>query len=143
MDVESRPAKSRTRKAISRREFARQVAMMTATAAAALGGTPVLDLQNARAAQGPTQQAKSPALSARGQAEADARFQAILASCGDRLNEVQKADLRRLSNELQDSLERLRAYSLSNGDAPATVLKPLVEREKSPAAAPAARKAKG
>jgi len=143
MNAEFPPAKSRTRKAISRREFARQAALITATAAAALGRAPILPLENASAAQAPPQQAKPLKLSARSQAEADARFQAILASRGDRLNEAQRTDLRRLSNELQEPLEKLRAFSLSNGDPPATVLKPLVEREKAPAVTPVARKEKG
>jgi len=142
MDAQSLPAKSRTRKPISRREFARQAALMAATTAAALGSDSLLPLENASAAQVPPQQTKPSVLSARSQAEADARFQAIRASCGDRLSEGQLADLRHQNSELQESLEKLRAFSLSNGDSPATVFKPLVEREKAPAAAPLAGKEK-
>ncbi len=126
---------------ISRREFARRVALTTATAAA----LPAALLEEARAASPATQEAaKSPALTSASQAEVDSRVQAIFGRYGDRLSEVQKADVRRLILTLQQQLERLRAYSTANDDAPATVLKPIVERDKGrPAATIPAKPRKG
>jgi hypothetical protein len=71
-------------------------------------------------------------LSPEGQAEAEARFQSILAQYGTRFSDDQKADLRRLSIVVQTPLERLRAYKVENGDGPGLYLKPLFEREKKP-----------
>jgi hypothetical protein len=73
-----------------------------------------------------------PKLSPEGQTEAEARLQSILAQYGTRFSEDQKADLKRLCLLAQPPLDRLRAYALENGDAPALYLKPLVEREKKP-----------
>jgi len=120
---------------ISRREFARRVALTTVTAAA----LPAALLEEARAAIPALQEAaKPPALTPAGQGEVDSRIQAILGRYGDRLSEAQKADVRRLVTGLQPQLEKLRAFAIANEDAPATVLKPIVEREKKrPATAPA------
>jgi len=74
-----------------------------------------------------------PKLSAEGQAEAEARLQAILSRYGSRFSDAQKADLRRLCFLAQPPLDHLRAYALKNWDGPALYLKPLVEREKKPA----------
>jgi hypothetical protein len=76
------------------------------------------------------QSSDTPSLSSESQAEAGARLQAILAVYGSRFSDTQKSELRRLCFAAQPSLDRLRAYSLENGDAPALYLKPLVEREK-------------
>jgi hypothetical protein len=79
----------------------------------------------------PAQQTPNqPALSPESQAEAEARFQTIIAQYGARFSEEQKTDLRRLCKSGQPALDRLRAYSLENGDGPALYLKPLVERDK-------------
>ena len=120
---------------ISRREFARRVALTTVTAAALPGALVEEVCAAAPAAQ---EAAKPPVLTPAGQAEVDARIQAILGRYGNRLSEAQKADVRRLASVLQPQLEKLRAYPIANEDAPATVLKTIVEREKNrPAAAPA------
>jgi hypothetical protein len=79
-----------------------------------------------------------PKLSPEGQSEAEARLQTILAQYGTRFSEDQKADLKRLCLLAQPPLDRLRAYAIENGDGPALYLKPLVEREKKPAAKPSA-----
>jgi hypothetical protein len=76
----------------------------------------------------------APKLSPPSQAEADFRFQAILNQYPDRFSEAQKTDLRRLCVLLQPPLDRIRAYGISNGDLPALYLKPLVDRDKKPAA---------
>jgi hypothetical protein len=112
---------------ISRREFARRAAIVSA---ATMVPADALTVTSPSAIPTITQAPDSPSLSAEGKAEAEARYQAILAAYGARFSETQKADLRRLSYEAQEPLDRLRAYSIANGDGPALYFKPLVEREK-------------
>jgi hypothetical protein len=107
---------------ISRREFARRAAIASAVSIVPTGVLPSASQQTSTAS----------VLSPESQTEADARYQAILASYGSRFSDAQKADLRRLCSAAQPSLDRLRAYSIENGDGPALYLKPLVEREKKP-----------
>jgi hypothetical protein len=126
-----------TDKPFSRREFARRAALGAATAAV----LPLREIVPDAGASAP-QPAQAPAqtptsarkLSPQSQAEADFRFQAILSQYPDRFSEAQKTDLRRLCVLLQPPLDRLRAYGISNGDLPALYLKPLVDRDKKPAA---------
>jgi hypothetical protein len=130
-----------TDKPFSRREFARRAALGAATAAV-LPLREIVPDAGASApqpAQAPAQisaqnPAGAPKLSPQSQAEADFRFQAILNQYPDRFSEAQKTDLRRLCVLLQPPLDRIRAYGISNGDLPALYLKPLVERDKKPAA---------
>jgi hypothetical protein len=112
---------------ITRREFARRAAMVSAVTMVPAGA---LAAHSPSAVPPFTQTPGSPSLSAEGKAEAEARHQAILAVYGARFSETQKTDLRRLSYEAQEPLDRLRAYTIENGDGPALYLKPLVEREK-------------
>jgi hypothetical protein len=115
--------------AISRREFARRAAMVSAAslAPASLMNTGAL------AAPSLTQQPPVPAsLSQESQAEVESRIQALLSKYGSRFSEAQKTDLRRLCKEAQPMLDRLRAYPTENGDGPALYLRPLMEREKKP-----------
>ena len=137
---------------ITRREFARRAALASAVAAVAPGVTvsttaappnehpPVTASDRSghpsnppsapdRPEQQPPEMAK---LAPESRAEAEARFQTILSQYGNRLSDAQKTDLHRLSALAQPPLDRLRAYPLENGDAPALYLKPLVEREKNP-----------
>ena len=121
--------------AISRREFARRAALVSA--AASLTPSNLLTPES-NAASPPAQvPAKAPKLSPEGQAEVEARIQSIFAQYGSRLSEVQKADIRRLATEAQPMLERLRAFTTDNGSGPALYLKPLMEREKKPSPKPA------
>jgi hypothetical protein len=125
---------NRERSAISRREFARRAAMVSAAASLApanlLHAEPPVSLT-------PAQQApNAPKFSPESQAEVDSRIQTIMAQYGNRLSDAQKADIRRLAAEAQPPLDRLRAYPTENGDGPALYLKPLMEREKKPAPAP-------
>jgi hypothetical protein len=117
--------------AISRREFARRAAMVSA--AASLAPANLLDAEPPTLPAQAPQATASPKLSAESQAEVDSRIQAILAQYGNRLSDAQKADVRRLATEAQPLLDRLRAYATENGDGPGLYLKPLVEREKKPA----------
>ena len=113
--------------AISRREFARRAAMVSAAtlAPANLLGSDVLPAM-------PQQQPVSANLSPESQAEVESRIQAILGEYGGRFSDAQKADVRRLCKEAQPMLDRLRAYRVENGDGPALYLRPLMEREKKP-----------
>ncbi|MGB9466337.1 MAG: hypothetical protein WBR10_14605 [Candidatus Acidiferrum sp.] len=122
---------------ISRREFARRAAIVSAVSLVSQSSLPIHAASTEPLAQQPSDVR---ALSAEGQAEAEARYQAILAVYSPRFSDAQKTDLRRLCFMAQPSLDRLRAYSIENSDAPALYLKPLVEREKktAPAAAPRA-----
>jgi hypothetical protein len=120
---------------LSRREFARRAALGTAATSTML--LPLPDL----AAAGPSSSmAQLPAdaskLSPQSQAEAEARYQSILALYAERLSDAQKTDLKRLCFALQPQLDRLRAWPIANSAQPALYLKPLVEREKKSAAAP-------
>jgi hypothetical protein len=132
-------------KPFSRREFARRAALGAAAAAV----LPLREIVPAnvesepRLAQAPAQTSRqnptgAPKLSPQSQAEADFRFQAILNQYPDRFSEAQKTDLRRLCVLLQPPLDRIRTYAVSDGDLPALYLKPLVERDKKPAASASA-----
>ncbi|HKN73717.1 MAG TPA: hypothetical protein VJW94_00970 [Candidatus Acidoferrum sp.] len=116
---------------ISRREFARRAAIASAVSMVPTGALPA-DSPSADSlpAQGPG----APALSRESQAEAEARYQAILAVYGPRFTDTQKTDLRRLCSLAQEPLDHLRAYTIENGDGPALYFKPPVEREKKPEA---------
>lgn len=119
--------------AISRREFARRAAMVSA--AASLAPANLLGSQPPSPPPLPQQSPGGPKLSPESQMEVDSRIQSILAQYGNRLSEAQKSDIRRLAAEAQPPLDRLRAYAVENGDGPALYLKPLIEREKKPAQA--------
>ena len=123
---------------VSRRDFARSI---VAASAVTVVPPSTLSLPAAPApGESFSQQPPStPALSAEGQAEAEARYQTILKLYGPRFSDAQKADLRRLCFAAQPSLDRLRAGPVSNGDNPALYLKPLVEREKKVTASPPVR----
>jgi hypothetical protein len=123
---------------ISRREFARRAAM--ASAAASLAPVEILSAESGAEPPAPQQPPELPKLTHEGQAEVEARIHAILSQYGKRFTEEQKKDIRRLCALAQPPLDRLRAYAIENGDGPALYLKPLVEREKKPAARPAAAK---
>jgi hypothetical protein len=121
---------------ISRRQFARRAALLSASAsivpaASVFAGSPV-----AMPAQQPAE--THPNLPAESQAEAEARYQQILSQYGSRFNAEEKASLREMNMVTQASLDKVRAYSLENGDGPALYLKPLVERENKPVPPPAA-----
>jgi hypothetical protein len=120
--------------AISRREFARRAALVSAAASLApsnlLGSAPAA---GPRPAQQP---ANAPKISPEGQVEVESRVRSIFAQYGNRLSDTQKADIRRVANEAQPPLDRLRAFTTENGDGPGLYLKPLIEREKKPSPIP-------
>lgn len=105
---------------LSRRAFARH-AVVAATTAVVL---PQVFAQTGPAppkttAAQPKPSDNPPTLSAAGQAEVEARINTIFARYGSRLNDEQRADIRRLVTGGQAGLEALRAWPLSNGNEPA------------------------
>jgi len=108
---------NKKRTGISRREFARQAALGTATAACL--PAELLAQPTAR----PQAPAQAKRLSPASQAEADAKIQAIFRKYGDRFSDAQKADIRRLVIEGQEPLEKMRAFPLDNADQPANVMR--------------------
>jgi hypothetical protein len=119
--------RNRTERTISRREFAQRAALLSATASFAPAEMLRADISSDSA---PRPQQTAPKLNTAGQAEADARYQQILALYSDRLDDSQKATVKRMCNELQPALERLRVFKLENSDVPALFLKPLYERDR-------------
>jgi len=117
-----------TNTAMTRREFAKRAAF----AGAAATFVPTEVLPQAPAPAPPP--SSSPELPPASKSEADSRVQTILALYASRFSESQIADLRKISASTQLSLDRLRAYKIENSNEPALYLKPLVEREKKPAA---------
>jgi hypothetical protein len=124
--------------AISRREFARRAAFVSA--AASLAPSNLLFTESGAAPLPAQQPANPPKLSPESHAEVEARIQSIFAQYGSRLSDAQKADIRRLATEAQPQLIRLRAFATANGDGPALYLKPLMERERKPTPTPATPK---
>ncbi len=91
---------------VSRREF---VAAATALAALTRGGA-------ASATETQTQENQVASSSA----EVEARIDWILKKYGPRLNDEQRADIRRVITTGQASVDAMRAFPLDNGVAPAT-----------------------
>jgi hypothetical protein len=113
---------------LGRRQFALGAA--AATTALVLPGTAALGdalpgdlLPQAAAAPDKSLDEKTRAamakLSASAQAEVEMKVASIFRKYGDRLNEEQKADIRRIVAESQEGLEKMRAFRLENGDQPA------------------------
>lgn len=125
---------------ISRRQFAQRAALLSASASIIPAASVFADSSLAMPAQQPAE--THPNLSPESQAEAEARYQQILSQYGSRLSSEEKVSLREMNLVTQASLDKVRAFSLENGDAPALYLKPLVEREKKPVQPPAAAPAK-
>ena len=123
-------------KVLTRREFAQRAALLSATASLAAAEK----VFPASTSPEPDLQEPAPQLTETGKAEADSRYQQIIALYGSRFDNAQKADLKRMCAELQPSLDRVRGYALQNGDAPALYLKPIVERDKKSQNTPATRK---
>ena len=125
---------------LGRRQFALGAAA-AATTALALPGKPLLghDLL-AQAAAGADQstdvsldkktRAAMAKLSASAQAEVEMKVASIFRKYGDRLNDEQKADIRRIMAESQEGLEKMRAFKLENGAQPADAFRAYRHEEK-------------
>ena len=107
---------------LTRREFT-TTALLT-TVAATVAATVPAELP----AQSP-----APPLPPPSQSESDQRLQTILTLYPTRFSDSQKADLKKICNSTQSTLDRLRAYKTENSDDPALHLKPLIEHERKPA----------
>ncbi len=110
---------------LSRREFAKAAALTTA--AVALVPAKLIGQQKKAAptteAKPPEKPPQAPQLSAASQAEADLAYETIMRKYGSRFSEEQKKDIKRLVISQQAVLDKLRAFAVTNGDQPATVLK--------------------
>jgi hypothetical protein len=107
----------------SRRRFALGAAAATAGALIAPA-----DIAFAQAAQPDTKsaldvaaQAAMAKLSPAAQAEVEMKVASVMRKYGDRLSAEQRADVRKALAEVQDGLEKMRAFALDNGDQPATI----------------------
>ena len=123
--------------ALTRREFAKQAALGTVAVA---GGPPAAwgaFWPNGSFAGGaPQTAADAQKLSPQSLAEAESRYQTILALYPNRFSDAQKVDLKHVCWVTQHSIDELRSYAVGNADQPALYLKPLVEREKKTNAPP-------
>ena len=123
-----KPRNLDTTDGVSRREFARRVALTVA------GGALAAVTQPASSSEAPRvtsiaplpQDEDSSNLSADAQAEVEAKLQHIFAKYGARLSDDQKKLMRRTVTSHVRMLEAIRPIPVANGDTPATVLK-LVE----------------
>ena len=105
---------------ITRRSFAaRAVAAVAATAA-------VPELLAQVAPQTQATPPKTPALPPASQAEVDARVNWIFTKYGARLDDTQRADIRRIIASGQPAIDAMRAYPLTNADGPAGAFNPIV-----------------
>jgi hypothetical protein len=109
---------------LSRRDFAKTSALAAAAAALLPGAR--LEAQQAP----PPPPADGPKLSPASAAEAEARYQMILARRGSRLTPAQKADVRKSVMGLQSAIDQMRAFTLENSDEPALQLVPRPPRGK-------------
>ncbi len=114
---------------LSRRQFTRRAALLSASASLAPTESLLPASSHAAAPQSPQ---NAPQLSPEDQLEVDSRYQQILSLYGNRLDEAQKANIKKMCADLQSTLEKVRKFNLENGNAPALFLKPLVEREPKP-----------
>jgi hypothetical protein len=121
---------------ISRRQFARRAAVVSAAATLTPAETILASSPSPAAPQ--SSQNPPPQLSPQAQIEAESRYHQILSLYGDRLDDSQKANIKRMCSDLQATVERIRKFNLQNGNASALYLKPLVEHQKktSPAVPP-------
>ncbi|MDE3137053.1 MAG: hypothetical protein KGL59_10800 [Acidobacteriota bacterium] len=126
---------------LSRRRFG-QLAMLGLAGGALMPAELLLASTNDNGRVPEGQKQESAALSARAQAEVDAKLKAIFAEYGDRLSEEKKKPMRGIVSNHVQMLESVRAFPLHNPDAPATVLK-LVTRNENRAAMPESRAGRG
>jgi hypothetical protein len=111
------------RRTISRRQFGRDAAI---AAAATLGGPALLaasagGVEAASREQGKPEPLKG--LTPQQVADVDAKLANILRKYGDRFTAGQKAHLRRILAQNERLLAPVRAFSLENGDPPASVVR--------------------
>jgi hypothetical protein len=104
---------------ISRRDLAR---VMGAAAGAALLPKRLLADEAKRAGKPAAPPPPKP-LAGAAKVEAEQRVQLVIARYGARLSPAERADLGRISADMQNVLEELRAFPLDNSDEPAHVFR--------------------
>lgn len=122
---------------VGRRQFALGAATIAATAlirpGQAIAQTETLtQSDSAKPATTLDQQAQAAMskLSPQAQAEVQMKVTDIFRKYGDRLNDEQKADIRKVMAETQEGLEKMRAFPLENGDQPADAFRAYRREEK-------------
>jgi len=106
---------------MTRRRFALGAAVAATTVF--LPGSEASAHELSEASNPPVQQPSSTKLSPDAQAEVEMKVKEIFRKYGKRLNDEQRADIRKVMAETQSGLEKMRAFALENGDQPATVVK--------------------
>lgn len=126
--MKERKASSAAGTGFGRREFGQRAAL--ALTGAALAGAPFSGVAGGLLAVSPAtlpeQQEDTQGLSTQAQAEIEAKLQHIFTVYGSRLNDDQRKLLRRTVTYHVRMLEAVRPIAVTNGDAPATVLKLVV-----------------
>src|SRR4051812_39152789 len=107
---------------ISRREFAKAAALTTAAAM-----IPVEIVAGQQKPDAPKAEEKAPEitkLAPASQAEADLAYETIMRKYGQRFDDEQKRDIKRLAYQQQSGLDKIRAFAVSNDVQPALVFIP-------------------
>lgn len=112
-----------TRRSFTAAAIAAATAVLIHPAEAAQPQTP--PAQDEKPATAPAQQAEMAMskLSPGARAEVEMKVNSIFRKYGSRLNDEQKADIRKVMAETQSGLEKMRAFPLENGDLPATIFR--------------------
>jgi hypothetical protein len=115
--------KNPQRKEMSRREFT-LTATLAAAAVAAVPADMLGQQQKPPTTPAPAKppEPEGPKLSDAARREVELKVQSIMDKYGAKLNDAQKADVRKLAAQTQEGLESLRAFPIDNWDEPAAVL---------------------
>lgn len=110
---------------ISRRQFARNAAVVAAASISAPALLPAVEAPERDAPSQEQDQKAEPlkGLSAEQTADVDAKLANILRKYGDRFNDDQKKRLRRILAQQQRLMAPVRDFAVKNGDPPASVLR--------------------
>jgi hypothetical protein len=106
---------------ISRREFAKVAALTTAAAMIPL------EIAGQQKPDAPKAEEKAPELAKlapASQAEADLAYETVMRKYGERFNDEQKRDIKRLVYQQQSGLDKIRAFAVNNDVQPALVFIP-------------------
>jgi hypothetical protein len=125
---------------LGRRQFALGAAAAATTALVLPGkALPVDALAQTATGTDQSLEAKTRAamakLTASAQAEVEMKVASIFRNYGSRLNDEEKADIRRIMAESQEGLEKMRDFRLENADQPADAFRAYRTEEKSREAA--------
>jgi hypothetical protein len=125
---------------VSRREFGRRVALAAGAgivaADLAAGADPTLHAHGGHRESLDRSGQTPPNLSEAGRVRFDSMWENVLRKHGDRLDDDQKARMRKIITNNVKLLEAVYAVALTNGDTPATTLRLLDGQRPSPTHAP-------